>query len=155
MRPLVTLVVSACWIGAALLLAGAVAPAAFAVLPSRALAGALVGRVLPAVFLSGLIGGCTAVVLDLIGPRFSGAGVRAVLAVVWAASCAVAQFVVSARIERLRAAAGVPIDMLALGDPRRVAFGRLHGASVGLLAVAMIAAVSLGVLAGLAARSRE
>jgi hypothetical protein len=48
------------WIGAALLMAAAVAPAAFAVLPTRALAGALVGRVLPPVFGGGIVVGLAA-----------------------------------------------------------------------------------------------
>ncbi|MDE3217575.1 MAG: DUF4149 domain-containing protein, partial [Gemmatimonadota bacterium] len=43
------------WLGAAVLLAAAVAPAAFAVLPSRSLAGDLVGRVLPVIFWSGML----------------------------------------------------------------------------------------------------
>jgi hypothetical protein len=43
----------AAWLGAGMLLAAVVAPAAFAVLPSRTLAGALVGRVLPTVFIAG------------------------------------------------------------------------------------------------------
>jgi hypothetical protein len=40
------------WGGAAILTIAIVTPAAFAVLPTRALAGSLVGRVLPALFLS-------------------------------------------------------------------------------------------------------
>ena len=43
------------WLGAALLFIAVVAPAAFAVLPSRALAGLVVGRVLPVLFWSGAV----------------------------------------------------------------------------------------------------
>jgi hypothetical protein len=35
----------------------------------------------------------------------------------------------------------VPIDQVAVDDPRRVAFNRLHGYSVTALSVAMIAAL--------------
>ena len=45
----------AVWCGAGLFFASSVARAAFAVLPTRALAGALVGRLLPVIFWSGII----------------------------------------------------------------------------------------------------
>ena len=44
----------AAWIGAALITVAVVAPGAFAVLPSRTMAGAMVGRVLPALFIAGI-----------------------------------------------------------------------------------------------------
>ena len=47
---IVMLIALSAWLGAAVIVASVVTPAAFAVLPSRALAGALVGRVLPALF---------------------------------------------------------------------------------------------------------
>jgi hypothetical protein len=55
------------------------------------------------------------------------------------ATCLAAQLIVAPRIERVRADAGRPIDELAAGDPRRTAFGRLHGASVMLLGMAAVA----------------
>ena len=64
------------------------------------------------------------------------------------AACAVAQFVVAPRIERLRAEIGGPLEALAADDPRRAAFGRLHGISVAWLGVAMIAAVVALIVAG-------
>ena len=91
---LTSLVVLSLWLGAALVVGAVVAPAAFAVLPTRTLAGALVGRVLPALFWSG-------------------------------------------------AAVGLLVAMLGRdrGVSRRVAFGRLHMASVALLGVAGLAGV--------------
>jgi len=53
--PLTQVVALAAWLGAAALFAASVAPAAFAVLPSRSLAGDVVGRVLPVVFWSGML----------------------------------------------------------------------------------------------------
>jgi hypothetical protein len=154
MRPLVMVTLSALWLGAAVLLAAVVAPAAFAVLPSRALAGALVGRVLPVVFLSGCVGGAVTAALELTGPTLAGALSRVAAAIAWIAACAIAQFVISARIERLRVAAGGSIDALAQDNPLRVAFGRLHGVSVGLLGLAILAALTVLVLAGSAMRGR-
>ena len=146
-RHLATAVLSALWLGAAIIVAAVVAPAAFAALPSRTLAGALVGRVLPAVFLSGLAIALVNVVLDAMDATAAGAALRLAASVVWAACAAVAQFIVSPRIERLRSAAGGPIDALAPDAPLRTAFGRLHGASVGLLGLAMLAALAVLLLA--------
>jgi uncharacterized protein DUF4149 len=129
---LVALVVAA-WLGAAILLSASVAPAAFAVLPSRMLAGALVARILPAVFVAGILVGALAAALS---PTW-----RRAAALIMAVSCAAAQFAVGPRIDRLRIAIAGPVDALAATDPRRVAFGRLHGLSVALLGVAMLAAL--------------
>src|SRR5688572_24661680 len=52
------------WIGASGFFAVAVAPAAFAALPSRELAGALVGRLLPILFWSGATVGLVVLLLE-------------------------------------------------------------------------------------------
>jgi Domain of unknown function (DUF4149) len=140
-RHLALVILAALWLGAALIVAAVVAPAAFAALPSRALAGALVGRVLPTVFLSGCAAGIISAALAVLDPAKGGAFGRTSAAVVWAVACGVAQFSLTPRIERIRVAAGGPIDSLAANAPLRVAFGRLHGISVGLLGIAMLAAI--------------
>lgn len=154
MRPLLIVVLATLWLGAALLLAGAVAPAAFAVLPSPALAGLLVGRLLPVVFISGLLAGAAVTASEVLGPppRLGWTAIAAAL--VWGVACAIAQFVVTPRMERLRAAVAGPIDGLATADAHRLAFGRLHGTSVALLGAGMIAAAIVAALAGVASRSR-
>ncbi len=143
-RDLVTFLetcVLAIWFGAALFFATVVAPAAFAVLPTPGLAGRLVGRVLPALFISGICVGLIIIGLEIRAPR-PGGRLRGVGAGVMLVACAVAQFIIGSRIERLRVAAGSPIGALAQDDPRRAAFGRLHGLSVAALGAAMIAAVA-------------
>ena len=137
--PLTETLLLAVWIGAALLFTLVVAPAAFAVLPTRTLAGVLVGRVLPVIFYAGVVIGSLIVLLDIIGR--TGAWGRSAAGAVSALACAVAQLVVGTRIERLRAAISGPLDALAGDDPRRVAFGRLHAISVGWLGIAMVAAI--------------
>ena len=137
--PLTETLLLAVWIGAALLFTVVVAPAAFSVLPTRTLAGALVGRVLPVIFYAGVVIGSLIVVLELIGR--TGAWGRSAAGAVSALACALAQLVVGTRIDRLRAAIGGPLDALAADDPRRVAFGRLHAISVGWLGLAMVAAI--------------
>ena len=145
----------AAWLGASTLFASVVAPVAFAVLPSRSLAGALVGRVLPVIFMAGVVVAVAAMVLDRHAagraPR-----VRRGALVLAAVACAVAQFVVAPRIERLRAEIGGPIEALSAEDPRRTAFGRLHAVSVGWLALAMLGVgttLVLGALGGRPARA--
>lgn len=151
--PLTETLLLAIWIGAALLFTFVVAPAAFAVLPSRALAGALVSRVLPVIFYAGVVIGSVIVVLDLFGR--TGAWGRAAAGAVSALACAVAQLVVGTRIDRLRTAITGPLDALAADDPRRIAFGKLHAISVGWLAVAMLAAVVALTLAVRSLPSRQ
>lgn len=137
-RLVAAVAVLAVWLGAVVLTAAVVAPAAFAVLPTRALAGALVGRVLPVIFVGGLAAGVGAAALGGVGGAFG--RVRLALAVATAVLCAVAQFGVAPRIHALRAEMGPNVEALAPGDPRRAAFGRLHGVSVLLLGVAGLAA---------------
>ena len=143
----------AVWLGGALLTAAVVAPAAFAVLPTRALAGALVGRVLPVIFVGGIAAGAAAAAL---GGTAGGFGrPRLVLAVATAVLCAVAQFGVTPRIQSLRAEMGPNIEALDRTDPRRRAFGQLHGASVLLMGAAGVAAGTALVLTALAAARRD
>lgn len=144
LSPLIGAALVAAWIGAALLVAAVVAPAAFAVLPSRALAGALVGRVLPPVFWSGIVVGAMA---WLCARGLVAHGLpRGLAAVSMVASCAAAQLVVAPRIDRIRAAVGGPLDLLDPADPRRLAFGRLHAASVGWMGLAAVGAALLLIL---------
>jgi hypothetical protein len=140
---LVSLIALSVWLGAAILVAAVVAPAAFAVLPTRTLAGALVGRVLPVLFLGGAAVG---ILVALLARGQASNAARLVAAAAIVIACLAAQFVVAPRIERVRIDAGGPIDRLAPGDPRRTAFGRLHGMSVALLGVAAIAGATALVL---------
>lgn len=134
---LLVLVLLSAWIGAALLMAASVAPAAFAVLPTRTLAGALVGRVLPVMFWSGIALAVASIALLHQLPQ---RGYTTIALVVVALACAIAQLGIAPRIERVRAAIGGPVDALSPTDPLRQAFGRLHGLSVLALGVAMLAA---------------
>lgn len=134
------LVAASAWLGAALLFVAVVAPAAFAALPTRTLAGALVGAVLPALFVAGIVVGVALAATGLIvrGGRIVTPGTVGGLLVT--VSCAVAQFAVAPRIERARASIAGPIESIPTSDPRRVEFGRLHGASVAWLGAAVVGA---------------
>jgi hypothetical protein len=135
-------------LGAAVLVTTVVAPAAFAVLPSRTLAGALVGRVLPVLFIAGLVVALASLSLDS-GDHGRAIRVRRAMLMVAAVSCAAAQFAVAPRIERVRKEIAGPVEQLSPDDPRRIAFGRLHAASVAWLGVAMVADVTTLILVSL------
>jgi hypothetical protein len=108
------------------------------VLPTRSLAGALVGRVLPVVFWSGMVVG---LVVAAIGWSLPNRVWRTSAALGLVAACAAAQLVVAPRIERVRAQIGGAVDALDPSDPRRQAFGRLHAMSVVWMGAGGIAAL--------------
>ena len=137
---------AALWLGGAAFFSFAVAPSAFAVLPSRDLAGALVARTLSIVNVGGFVAG---LLLLLTWPVGRGLVRRAAL---WAEAAALlvvtltsaaGHWLIAARMRSLRAQMSAPIDALAADDPLRVAFNDLHGYSV--------AALTAGMLAGLVA----
>ena len=140
---LTVVVMLSLWLGAAIVVAAVVAPAAFAVLPTRTLAGALVGRVLPTLFWSGALVGIVVALLSRAQPH-GAARLASALALVLA--CLGAQLGVAPRIERVRVAAGGPIDALSRDDIRRTTFGRLHAISVALLGAASLAGAAATVL---------
>ena len=142
------------WLGAAVFFSAAVAPAVFAVLPTRTLAGAVVGRLLPSVFYSGMLIGILVIVLQVLaGGEWNVRG-RETAGALMVLACAVAQFVIAPRIERVRAEIAGPLESLSLDDARRIAFGRLHGFSVAWLGLAMIAAAVVVVASARTLQSR-
>ena len=145
---LIQLATLALWFGAALFFSIAVAPALFAVLPSRTLAGEVVGRLLPGIFYSGMVVALVVAVTQFRAQSAWSWRGREAAAVIMLAACAIAQLIIAPRIERLRGEIGGPIEILPADDARRVAFGRLHGASVGWLGLAMLAAIVILVIAG-------
>lgn len=142
------------WLGAAGFFSISIAPVLFAVLPTRTLAGQVVGRVLPIVFYLGIIAGLMLLVLQFAARQDWSFGGREISGIVMIVSCAIAQFLVSPRIERLRAEIGGSLESLAPGDARRAAFGRLHGISVAWLGLAMLAALFALVIAVRATNSK-
>jgi hypothetical protein len=152
---LIELVALAFWLGAAGFLSIVVAPALFAVLPTRELAGEVVGRVLPGLFYSGIVLGALVIVIEVASRGGWSWRGRETLGLTIVISCIVAQAIVAPRIARLRDQIAGPIESLPTDDARRVAFGRLHGVSVAWLGIAMLAALITLVLAARTLRSRD
>jgi hypothetical protein len=113
------------------------------VLPSRALAGAVVGQILPVIFVAGIVTAAVAFALEMRTPYESRRLIVLVPLVVMAAACVMAHFRLGPQIEAVREAIGGAVDALDASDPRRIRFGRLHAMSVMWMGVAMLGAASV------------
>ncbi|HEY0081335.1 MAG TPA: DUF4149 domain-containing protein [Pyrinomonadaceae bacterium] len=145
------------WLGAAVCFSFAVAPGAFAVLPSRELAGAIVTRIIGVVNVSGFL-----IALLLLATAFARGRdaarrrawtVELIALALLGLATGVGQWVVGARMAALRVAMGRPVDEVAASDPLRLAFNSLHGYSVAAMTAAMLAAVVAFIL--IARRNRN
>lgn len=146
------------WLGAACFLSFAVAPSAFAVLPSRESAGAIVNQTLAIVNYSGIVIGLILLASSYIPKNnFNRVWlwIERILLLVTTAACAFGQFVIGAKLQNLRAVIGRPLEEIALDDPLRIAFNDLHGQSVTILSAAMIAALIAFFLIARRARNFE
>jgi uncharacterized membrane protein len=118
------------WLGGLIFFSFVVAPSAFAVLPTRHMAGSLVSRSLSLLHWMGIVSGLVLLVASLLYSRVTtGAAhlfaARHLLIVVMLALTCVSQFGISPRMARLRATVG-EIDRVPLNDPARVQFNALH-----------------------------
>jgi uncharacterized protein DUF4149 len=153
----VRIVLLAIWFGAALFFGAVVAPAAFGVLRSFGLpnaseiAGTIVTRSLSVVNVAGFILALLLLVSVLVWRGSTGRIsflVQCICFLLIAVATGIGHWFIAARMRALRAAMVLPIDQVALDDPRRVAFNSLHGYSVNALGLAMIAALVALVLMG-------
>ena len=142
------------WVGGLVVLGAIGAPAIFAVLAARhvagdrVIAGAIFGEILGRFHL--LAYACGVVLLGslvargVMGPRPIMFAVRLAIAFVMLIATAYSGLVVSANIARVQAEIGAAApSSLAPEDPRRVAFGRLHALSTGLAVVPVLGGLFL------------
>jgi hypothetical protein len=138
------------WLGAAIFFGAAVAPTVFGVLRgaqlanANELAGTMVTRLLSIINRGGFEIALFLIVTGYFMNRRSTRVARnaeAISLLIVAAMTGVSQWVISARMLALRTAMQLPIDQIAVDDPRRVAFNALHGYSVTVMGVALIAAL--------------
>jgi hypothetical protein len=147
------LVAVAVWVGGLLGLGAVGAPAIFDTIDARqiadgrVLAGAIFGEILRRFHLVAY--GCGAVVLAtlaaraVLGPRPRRFGVRSGIALTMLAASLYSGLVVSATIVRTQQEIGVAPSTLPASDPRRAAFGRLHGLSAALQLVPIVGGLGL------------
>ena len=128
------------WLGAMAFFTTSVAQAAFAVLPTRRMAGDLVSPVLMHLEYVGLVMSVVLLLLLLLARESR----RKIWFIEFCAylltliATFIARFIVAAKIHDIRASLGDKLDTLATTDPTRVLFGQLHGISVGLMGLDML-----------------
>lgn len=133
----------AVWLGAAVFFIG-VAQSAFAVLPQRELAGAVVNRNLAILNYGGMAIATLLILTSLLGTANISkfwVWVERFLLLTLGAACAVGQFVIGFWLASIRNQIGKPIDEVAVDDPLRIQFNMLHEYSVWILFAGMIAAL--------------
>ena len=129
------------WLGAMCFFSFAVAPSAFAVLPSRHLAGQIVASTISKVEWLGLIIGVLLLLLQFLkAPKRK---LNAALLMVMLAATAGLHFWVSRTMNNLRASMGGIIDEVSPADPLRVQFNNLHQYSVTLMSAAILSGLVL------------
>ncbi|MGH9539030.1 MAG: DUF4149 domain-containing protein [Terriglobales bacterium] len=117
------------WIGV-LIFFPVVAQTAFSILPTRHLAGAMVGRSLGILHWMGIISGVIFLASSLLYSRLSqgsahGFAARNVLVCLMLALTLISQFGIIPRMDTLRASIG-EIDLVSADNPARVQFDALH-----------------------------
>ena len=120
------------WLGGLTFLAFVVAPTAFSpgLLPTRHLAGAVVGRCLGALHWMGIISGIVFLIMSMIYSRLASGdahplAARHLLIALMLLLTVISQFAISPKMHAIRAQA-VEIDNLAPDSPLRLEFNRLH-----------------------------
>jgi hypothetical protein len=122
----------------------AVAPSAFSVLPSRHLAGLIVGSTLTKLEWLGLIFGGLLLVLHFFKSKGQGSSrLPYFLLLFMIAATAALRFWISPAMNALRLSMGGAIDDLSPADPLRVHFNNYHQYSVWLMGATILAAVVL------------
>ena len=133
------------WAGAALGFGIFSAPVFFRELPSRDVAGRIAGRV-AILGATGSIGRWVAEVKeDLIGPiRLWSGGLMVALLM-----CLASSFIVTPKVQAIRARINAPIESLAPDSADRVAYNKAHGLSRNLFFLRILLAVGLAATVGL------
>ncbi len=131
------------WLGAAVFFIG-VAQTAFAVLPQRELAGAVVSRSLSLLNYSGFAIATLLILSSLVGQAAVSKfwlWVERFLLLLLGAACATGQFLIGIWLSAVRAQMGKPIDEIAADDPLRIQFNTLHMYSEWIMFTGMMAAL--------------
>jgi len=140
------------WAGMVLGFAFLMAPLLFSLLPSRDLAGQIAGQVVGRLDLMAwfAFGGAMALVLaprwlqevrdaDGLGPqRLWGAAALVALLV-----CFASAFIVTPRLQEMRARMNGPVETLELGSPERTAYQKAHGISRQFMGLRLLLALAL------------
>jgi uncharacterized protein DUF4149 len=131
------------WLGSILFFSFVVAQGAFTVLPSKDLAGALVGYSLTRMHLLGIVAGCIYLIATAAVEKSVAALAQpaALLVFVMILCTLASQYGVITRMDMLRAQMG-SVEATPAGSPLRAAFDRLHQYSVWLESVVLLSGLA-------------
>jgi hypothetical protein len=132
------------WLGSIVFFSFGVAPGAFAVLPTRELAGVMVTSTIGKVEALGLVIGPLLILIQGASWRVRQSGkfirvAQLLLVVAMISAAGLSHFWISPRMVSLRGEMGGHIDDLPMTNPLRMQFNDLHHYSVALMGTAMIA----------------
>ncbi len=122
------------WIGGLFFFAFVLAPTVFSVLPTRHMAGAVVGRALVSLHWIGLVSGGVFLISSLIYARLNHGilqpfAARNILVLLMIVLTLVSQFGIIPRMDALRASLPEAIESVPSDDPTRKSFDTLHQTS--------------------------
>ena len=159
---LLALAALASWVGGLMVLGFVVAPELFATLQQhdpaagRELAALTFGEIFKQFQVLALVaGGLTLLSLGLraaIGPRPRRMAIRIWVMVAMVVATVTTRFLIAPAIDRIREETDGPVASLPVDSSSRVLFGRLHGASTGLMLLTLVGGVWL---IGIEARDRH
>ena len=148
-----TFIALAAWAGGLAVLAGIAAPALFDVLQAqdaasgREMAGLLFGRMLEqfqyVAWAAALVLFVAYALRAALGPRPRHTALRIWTVMAMLAMSLITMFVIIPNIDAIRAGVDGAIALLPEGDPQRVAFGRWHGLSSGLMLATILCGLGL------------
>jgi len=135
------------WLGSIIFFSFAVAPSAFASLPSHELAGLVVTSTISKVELLGIVIGPLLLILLLVTRKrgekiYSVTAIRASLLATMTLAAAVSRQFITPSMVTLRNAMPDGIDNITATDPMKVQFDSLHHYSVGLMSIALFAGLA-------------
>ncbi len=120
------------WVGGVIFLAFILAPTAFSpgLLPTRHIAGSVVGRSLDLLHYAAIVSGIVFLIASMLYSRMAAGNARPLAArnlliVLMLLLTVISQFAISPKMHALRAEVGV-IDTVPLDSPLRTEFNRLH-----------------------------
>ena len=120
------------WLGGVIFLAFVLAPTAFSpgLLPTRHMAGSIVGRSLDLLHYMAIVSGIVFLMASLLYSRMAKGNARPLVArhlliVLMLLLTVISQFAISPKLHAIRAEVGV-IDTVPLNRPQRMEFNRLH-----------------------------
>jgi hypothetical protein len=133
------------WLGSMAFFSFVLAPSAFAALPTRHLAGLIVGSTLIKLEMIGLVLGSLLLLVQLIKTWALSASSKLnfVFLIMMLLTTAALRFWISPSMNILRQAMNGEIDSLPSTDPARIQFNELHQYSVNLMAVTILSGLAL------------